>query len=182
METTAVSRQRIFGIVGWKNSGKTTLIERIVREFTAQGFAVSTIKHAHHTFDIDVPGKDSYKHREAGAREVLVASAARWALVHELRGAPEPSLVELVAHIAPCDLILVEGFKQHDHPKIEVLRAVNRDGRIADQDQTVCAIATDDRALAEGHPYLPLNDAAAIVAFIRQRCGLARTPTDGANR
>ena len=167
-------RPRVFGIVGWKNSGKTTLIERLVREFVAKGFRISTIKHTHHTFDIDAPGKDSYRHREAGAHEVLVASTQRWALMHELRGAPEPSFAELLAHLAPCDLVLVEGFKFDAHPKIEVLRALGSNGRIADKDETVCAIATDDPVLAGRHPALPLNDAAAIVEFICRRCDLVR--------
>ena len=171
-------RSRVFGIVGWKNSGKTTLIERLIGEFVAKGFAVSTIKHAHHAFDIDVPGKDSYRHREAGAQEVLVASAERWALMHELRDAPEPSLTELLGHLAPCDLVLVEGFKFDAHPKIEVLRALGKNGRIADKDETVCAVATDDRTLAGPHPYLPLNDAAAIAEFICRRCDLVQATGD----
>ena len=171
-------RPRVFGIVGWKNNGKTTLIERLIREFAAKGFAVSTIKHTHHTFDIDASGKDSYRHREAGAQEVLVASTERWALMHELRGAPEPSLPELLEHLAPCDLVLVEGFKFDAHPKIEVLRVLGVNGRIADKDETVCAVATDDRTLAGRHPYLPLNDAAAIAEFICRRCDLVQATGD----
>lgn len=163
---------KIVGIAGWKNSGKTTLVEALVRVLTARGYRVSTIKHAHHAFDIDVPGKDSHRHREAGAREVLVASGQRWALMHELRGENEPSLDDLLARLSPCDLVLVEGFKRDAHPKIEVVRAAGPDGRIADMDGTVCAIATDDAALAAGHPHLPLNDIAAIADFICARCGL----------
>ncbi len=166
------SPQKIFGIVGWKNSGKTTLVEALVRELTARGYRISTVKHAHHAFDIDVPGKDSYRHREAGAGEVLVASGRRWALMHELRGTDEPRLEELLARLSPCDLVLVEGFKRDTHPKIEVLRAAGPDGRIADRDETVCAIATDDPALADGHPALPLDDIGAIADFICARCGL----------
>lgn len=163
---------KIVGIAGWKNSGKTTLVEALVRVLTARGYRVSTIKHAHHAFDIDVPGKDSHRHREAGAREVLVASGQRWALMHELRGENEPSLEDLLARLSPCDLVLVEGFKRDAHPKIEVVRAAGPDGRIADTDGTVCAIATGDAALAAGHLALPLSDVGAIAEFICARCGL----------
>jgi molybdopterin-guanine dinucleotide biosynthesis protein B len=178
MDTTSAHRPRAFGIVGWKNSGKTTLIEQLIREFATRGLVVSTVKHAHHAFDVDVPGKDSFKHREAGAHQVLVASSWRWALMHELRGAPEPSLSELVEHLAPCDLVLVEGFKFDAHPKLEVLRSLGDEGRIADKDETICAIATDDAALAGRHPHLPLNDASAISDFICRRCGLASVASD----
>jgi molybdopterin-guanine dinucleotide biosynthesis adapter protein len=161
--------QKILGIVGWKNSGKTTLVEALVREMTARGLRVSTVKHAHHAFDIDVPGKDSHRHREAGAHEVIVASGDRWALMHELRNAPEPPLDALIAKLAPCDLVLVEGFKRGTHSKIEVARFTRDEGLIADQDETVLAVATDDAALAGRHRALPLNDTPAILAFIRQR-------------
>src|SRR5260370_10616248 len=113
---------RIFGLAGWSGSGKTTLLAALIPELVARGLSVSTIKHAHHEFDIDQPGKDSWRHRQAGAREVMVASARRWAVMHELRGAPEPSLDELVARMSPVDLLLVEGRKRHPHPKIEVHR------------------------------------------------------------
>jgi molybdopterin-guanine dinucleotide biosynthesis protein B len=166
--------QNILGIVGWKNSGKTTLVEALVREMTARGLRISTVKHAHHAFDIDVPGKDSHRHREAGAHEVIVASGQRWALMHELREAPEPPLVELLAKLAPCDLVLVEGFKQGTHPKIEVARVKREEGLIADQDDTVIAIATDDVMLAGRHLALPLNDATAIVEFIHRHFNSAR--------
>ena len=161
--------QKILGIVGWKNSGKTTLVEALVREMTARGLRISTVKHAHHAFDIDVPGKDSHRHREAGAHEVIVASGERWALMHELRGAPEPPLEDLIAKLAPCDLVLVEGFKRGTHPKIEVARFTRDEGLIADQDGAVIAVATDNPALAGHHLALPLNDAAAIADFIRPR-------------
>ena len=160
--------QKIMGIVGWKNSGKTTLVEALVREMTARGMRISTVKHAHHAFEIDVPGKDSHRHREAGAHEVIVASGQRWALMHELKAAPEPPLGELLAKLAPCDLVLVEGFKQSTHPKIEVARFRREEGLIADQDAAVVAVATDDETLAGRHLALPLNDAAAIIKFIRQ--------------
>jgi molybdopterin-guanine dinucleotide biosynthesis protein B len=113
---------RIFGLAGWSGSGKTTLLRQLIPYLIGQGISVSTIKHAHHAFDLDQPGKDSYVHREAGAREVMVASATRWALQHELRGAPEPSLETLLQHMTPVDLLLIEGFKRHDHPKLEIFR------------------------------------------------------------
>jgi molybdopterin-guanine dinucleotide biosynthesis protein B len=160
--------QKVLGIVGWKNSGKTTLVEALVREMTARGLRVSTIKHAHHSFDIDVPGKDSYRHREAGAREVIVVSAERWALIHELRTVSEPPLDELIVKLAPCDLVLVEGLKQGTHPKIEVARFKREEGLIADRDGAILAVATDNATLAGHHRALPLNDTPAISSFIRQ--------------
>src|SRR6516225_1410055 len=116
---------KIFGLAGWSGSGKTTLMVKLLRELTRRGLTVSSIKHAHHGFDVDQPGKDSYEHRAAGAREVLVVSANRLALMRELRGAPEPSLADLLRLIAPVDLVLVEGFKRDPLPKIEVYRATN---------------------------------------------------------
>lgn len=157
---------KVVGIVGWKNSGKTTLVERLVSELTARGVRVSTVKHAHHDFDIDHPGKDSYRHRIAGAHEVIVASAQRWALIHESREAPEPSLAELVAHLAPCDLVLVEGFKFGPHRKIEVRRSDACGPLMADGDETVVAVATDDPALAGGHRFLPLEAVAEIADVV----------------
>lgn len=169
-----VSHHKVFGITGWKNSGKTTLVEALVCELSARGYRISTVKHAHHAFDIDVPGKDSYRHREAGAQEVMVASGQRWALMHELRGAEQPNLSELIAHMADCDLVLVEGFKSCSHSKIEVLRELGPEGRIADSDKTVCAIATPDSALAGVHKRLDLNDVRAIADFISSYCNIAR--------
>lgn len=157
---------KVIGIVGWKNSGKTTLMEKLVQELAARGLRVSTIKHAHHDFDIDHPGKDSYRHRAAGAHEVIVASAHRWALLHEHRGALEPSLADLLAHLEPCDLVLVEGFKYSPHRKIEVRRADSRGPLLAAEDETILAVATDDPGLAGRHNVLPLNDAPAIADFI----------------
>jgi molybdopterin-guanine dinucleotide biosynthesis protein B len=113
---------RLFGLAAWSGSGKTTLLARLLPMLIARGYSVSTIKHAHHAFDLDQPGKDSFRHREAGASEVMIASATRWALQHELRGADEPDLDALVAHMSPVDLVLVEGFKRHPHPKLEVMR------------------------------------------------------------
>lgn len=157
--------ENVIGIVGWKNSGKTTLVEKLVCELTARGLRVSTIKHAHHGFDIDRPGKDSYRHRAAGASEVLVASAQRWALLHENQGAAEPSLAALLKHLQPCDLVLVEGFKHGPQRKIEVRRDAGAP-RLADSDPTICAVATDDPGLAGSHLCLALDQPAVIADFI----------------
>ena len=172
----AIKTDKVFGITGWKNSGKTTLVEALVRKLTGRGYRVSTIKHAHHAFDIDVPGKDSYRHREAGAHEVIVASGQRWALMHELRGAVPPSLSSLIGRLGDCDLLLVEGFKRDAHPKIEVLRALGSEGRIADSDPSICAIATPNAALAGDHRRLDLDDVGAIADFICTHRGLSRPP------
>lgn len=162
---------KVWGVVGWKNAGKTGLMERLVTEFTTRGLSVSTIKHAHHGFDVDHPGKDSYRHREAGAREVLVASAARYAVLHELRDAPEPTLEDLIARLSPVDLVLVEGYKRDRHPKIEAWRAVNANPLIADEDETVRAIAADT-ALDRDQPVYDLDDTRAIADFITAELAL----------
>src|SRR5215212_3219825 len=161
---------RIFGLAGWSGSGKTTLLTGIVPELVARGLSVSTIKHAHHEFDIDRPGKDSWRHRQAGAREVLVASARRWALMHELRDAPEPTLDELVARMSPVDLLLVEGWKRHPHPKIEVHRPALGKPLLYPDDPWVVAIASDE-TLDAPVPLLPLGDPTAVAAFISARLG-----------
>ena len=131
---------RVFGLAAWSGSGKTTLLARLLPELTRRGLTVSTVKHAHHAFDLDQPGKDSYRHREAGATEVLIASATRWALQHELRGRPEPSLEELVCHMSPVDLLLIEGFKRHAHPKLELLRPSLGKPPLHPEDPTIRAI------------------------------------------
>lgn len=156
---------KIFGIAGFSGSGKTTLIEKLIPLFTARGLTVSLVKHAHHAFDVDQPGKDSYRHRHAGCNEVLVTSSRRWALMHELRGAPEPPLHDLVTHIAPCDLLLVEGFKYAAIPKLEVYRSAVGEPLLHPQDPHVVAIASDhhvDTALPQFH----IDDTARITAFI----------------
>lgn len=167
---------KIFGIVGWKDTGKTGLVVRLVQYFGERGVAVSTIKHAHHDFDVDQPGRDSYRHRAAGAREVLVASARRYALMHEVRDGPEPRLRDLVARLAPVPLVLVEGYKSEPHPKIEVWRKGTPAPPIAVQDPSVVAVATD-RAADLGVPcaVLDLDDTAAIAAFIAKQLGLKIT-------
>lgn len=169
---------RIYGIVGRKNSGKTHLVARLVRSAAARGLRVSTVKHAHHAFDIDQPGKDSHTHRIAGAHEVLVASAQRWALIHEHRGAAEPGLDALLAHLAPCDLVLVEGFKSGAHPKLEVYRACCGQPPLAPSDSSIEAQAVDVETMAQGTgevPRLPLDDTDAVLDFILERTGLGST-------
>ncbi len=166
-------RMKLYGVTGWKNSGKTVLVERLVAELTARGLAVSTLKHAHHGFDVDQPGKDSHRHRAAGAAQVLVASARRWALMTELRGAPEPPLEALLARLDPVDLVLVEGFKRDRHPKIETRRAATAQDLIAAGDATVEAIASDTPLPDAAVPVFDLDAVPTIADFILARTGLA---------
>jgi len=161
---------RVFGLAGWSGSGKITLLAALIPELVGRGITVSTIKHAHHGFDIDQPGKDSWVHRQAGASEVMVASSRRFALMHELRNAPEPTLHELVERMAPVDLLLVEGFKREPHPKLEVYRPSVGKPFLYPDDPHIVAIASD-KALAAPLPVLPLADAAAIADFILDRMG-----------
>jgi len=160
----------IFGLAGWSGSGKTTLLTGLIPELVARGFTVSTIKHAHHEFDIDRPGKDSWRHREAGASEVMVASSRRWALMHELRGGPEPTLEELVERMRPVDLLLVEGWKRHPHPKIEVHRPSLGKKLLYPDDPHVVAIAADE-PLTAPIPLLPLGDPGTIAGFMQDHLG-----------
>jgi molybdopterin-guanine dinucleotide biosynthesis protein MobB len=160
----------IFGLAGWSGSGKTTLLAALIPELVGRGVTVSTLKHAHHEFDIDQPGKDSWVHRQAGASEVMVASSRRFALMHELRDAPEPSLGELVSRMAPVDLLLIEGFKREPHPKLEVHRPSVGKPFLYPDDPHIVAIASDT-ALTAPLPVLPLADAAAIADFILMRMG-----------
>ncbi|MCR4378202.1 MAG: molybdopterin-guanine dinucleotide biosynthesis protein B [Rhodospirillales bacterium] len=146
----AIDRTHVMGIVGRSGSGKTTLLIKLIPELRARGLSVSTVKHTHHDFDMDHPGKDSYRHREAGACEVLLASNRRWALLHELNGAPEPDLEELLNRMGPVDVILVEGFKAHPYPKIEVHRPSLGHPLMARHDDSVLAVATDDASAIEG--------------------------------
>lgn len=163
---------KVWGIVGWKNSGKTGLMERLVAEFVARGLSVSTLKHAHHSFDVDHEGKDSHRHRVAGATEVLLSSRNRWALMHELREGDEPPLNELIARLSPVDLVLVEGYKRDPHPKVEAHRSETRQSLIALDDATVRAIASDSGASAESIPSFDLNDTKGIADFISGELGL----------
>jgi len=162
---------KIFGFAGWSGSGKTTLIEKLIPLFVARGLKVSLIKHAHHTFDVDQPGKDSYRHRHAGCQEVLVSSSRRWALVHELRGAPEPGFAELIERVSPCDLLLIEGFKREKVPKLEIYRASVGEALLYSQDPSIVAIASDER-LETKLPQFDLNDGPAIAVFILRHVAL----------
>ena len=162
---------RLYGVVGWKNAGKTGLMERLVSEITGRGISVSTVKHAHHSFDVDHPGKDSHRHRVAGATEVLLASRNRFALMHELRDEDQPSLAELLQKLAPIDLVLVEGYKRDTHPKVEAHRAVTGNPLIAPDDPTVRAVASDT-PLDLDRPVFDLDDTKAIADFILSEVGL----------
>ena len=161
---------RIFGLAGWSGSGKTTLLAALIPELAARGLSVSTIKHAHHDFDIDRPGKDSWRHRQAGAREVMVSSARRWALMHELRGDAEPSLDELVMRLGPVDVVIVEGFKRHPHPKLEVHRPSLGKPLLYPDDPHIVAIASDE-PFAAPLPLLSLADPAAVAGFMLDHLG-----------
>ena len=162
---------KIYGVVGYKNAGKTGLMERLVTEITGRGFTVSTLKHAHHTFDVDHPGKDSYRHRHAGAHQVLLSSRARWALMTELREQDELPLSALLEQLDPVDLILVEGYKRDAHPKIEAYRAETKHPVLAKDDPTVRAVASDCQMDVE-QPVFDLNHTKAIADFILSEVGL----------
>ena len=163
----------VFGITGWKNSGKTQLVTRLDSEFTRRGFKVSTVKHAHHNFDIDKPGADSYRHREAGAREVALVSGRRWALMHELRDEDEPPLEDILARLSPCDLIIIEGYKREAHPKIEARRLASSDrGPLAVSDPNIVAIAADHKVAEETLPTFDLDDVTAMADFIQTHLAL----------
>ena len=159
---------RLIGLSGWSGSGKTHLITALVPALTARGRSVSTVKHAHHAFDVDKPGKDSYVHRQAGAHEVLISSQRRWALMHEHRGAPEPMLEELLGHLGPVDLVLVEGFKREAHPKIEVHRSVVGKPLLYPDDPRIVAIASDPELDAAPIPSVSLNDIEAIADLVER--------------
>ena len=162
---------KLFGVVGWKNAGKTGLMERLVTEITGRGISVSTVKHAHHTFDVDHPGKDSHRHRVAGAREVLLSSRNRVALMQELRDEEEPSLATLLTRLSPVDLVLIEGYKRDDHPKVEAHRAETGNPLIAPDDPTIRAVASDVE-LTLDRPVFDLDDTKAIADFILGEVGL----------
>jgi molybdopterin-guanine dinucleotide biosynthesis protein B len=157
---------RLIGLAGWSGSGKTTLLAKLLPELIARGRTVSTLKHAHHEFDIDKPGKDSHTHRLAGAREVLISSARRWALMHELRGEPELALPELLRHLSPVDLVIVEGYKTQSHPKLEVHRAVVGKPLLYPGDPNVVALASDTRPSNLALPFADLNDIEAIADLV----------------
>jgi len=165
---------KIIGIAGYSGSGKTTLIEKLIPMFVLEGFKVSLIKHAHHEFDVDQPGKDSWRHRHAGASEVMIGSSNRWALMHELRGAPEPSLDDLLKRLSPCDLVIVEGWKFNAIPKVEVHRKLADKPLLFTEDRSVVAIATDEQ-LASELPQFGLEDAEGVAQFIIRHLGLRKS-------
>ena len=161
-----MSPARVLGLAGWSGSGKTTLLVRLIPLLKARGIRVATLKHAHHAFDVDQPGKDSHEHRKAGAAEVIVSSARRWVQMHELGEEPEPTLAQLLAKISPCDLILVEGFKAERHPKLEVFRVANGREPLHPQDEHIVAIAADRRFPNAARPQADLDDIGAIAELV----------------
>lgn len=169
---------KIFGLAGWSGSGKTTLLVRLIPALIERGLTVSTIKHAHHAFDVDQPGKDSHAHREAGASEVMISSSQRYALLGELRGAPEPGIAELAARMAPVDLLLVEGFRHYPHDKLEVHRPALGKPLLCSGDRHVVAVASDVPLAGLTVPAFSLNDVAAIAQFVIAHCGLASTASE----
>jgi molybdopterin-guanine dinucleotide biosynthesis protein MobB len=177
--TESLLAPNVIGITGWSGSGKTSLVIRLIPELKTRGFRVATVKHAHHAFDIDTPGKDSYEHRAAGAAEVVVSSAQRWAIMHENRDDGEPTLEELLTRISPADIVLVEGFKNDAHAKIEVHRPSTGAELICPGNESVIAVASDERLTNLSLPVLDLNDTVAIADFIAERC-VPAAPAAGA--
>lgn len=163
---------KVFGFAGWSGSGKTTLVEKVIPLLVGRGLRVSLIKHAHHTFDVDQPGKDSYRHRQAGAAEVLVTSSRRWVLMHELRSGREPAFEEQLKRLSPCDLVLVEGFKFAPVPKMEVWRAVTGEPPLHPNDAHIVAVASDS-PVETALPVLDLNAPDAVASFIVKHLALA---------
>ena len=157
---------KVFGVTGWKNSGKTGLVERLVGEFISRGLSVSTVKHAHHTFDVDHPGRDSYRHRAAGAKEVLLVSKNRWAIMHELRDEDEPQLSEILKKVEKVDLVIIEGFKRDRHPKIEAFREETGTSATAREDESIVAVAADTSLTDLKIPVFDLNNTSEIADFI----------------
>jgi molybdopterin-guanine dinucleotide biosynthesis protein B len=171
---------KTFGLLGWSGSGKTTLVVKLLPELRRRGFTVSTIKHTHHKVDVDRPGKDSFRHREAGAKEVVLVSSARWALLHELDDEPEPGVEDLIARMTPVDLLLIEGFKTYPHAKLEVHRPAFGKALIGGDDPSVVAIASDQPLDGVAVPVLDLNDIPAIADFIVGYCQLTAVTENGA--
>jgi molybdopterin-guanine dinucleotide biosynthesis protein B len=164
-ESKAIS-MKVMGIFGWSGSGKTELLTKLVPEFKRRGFTVSTMKHTHHDFDMDTPGKDSYRHREAGAEEVMVCSSQRWVLMHELRGAPEPDMGSLISRMTPVDLLLIEGFKENSYEKMEVYRPSTGKEMISVTDESVVALISDEKIDGLSVPLLDLNNVGEVADFI----------------
>ena len=165
---------KIFGLIGWSGSGKTTLIRRLIPELISRGYRVSTMKHTHHNFDIDKPGKDSHEHRVAGANQVLITGTKRWALLNENRDQPEPDVEELLDRMENVDLVLIEGFKNHSHAKLEVFRKSVGKELIAANDPSVFAVATDEELVTDAVVVLDLNDVKGVAQYIIDFCGLQR--------
>lgn len=171
---------KIFGMIGWSGSGKTTLIKLLIPELISRGYSVSSMKHTHHDFDIDKPGKDSYEHRVAGAKQVLISGSKRWALLNENRDQQEPSVDDLLEKMEPVDLVLIEGFKKYPHAKLEVYRPSAERKLIAREDNSVVAIATDEDVDGGDLPIIDLNNVAAVADFVITYCGLEKKVLDGA--
>jgi molybdopterin-guanine dinucleotide biosynthesis protein B len=169
----------VFGVTGWKNSGKTTLTAALISEFTRRGYRVASVKHAHHAFDIDTEGTDSYRHRAAGAGETAIVGGSRWAIMHELKDAPEPELAEVLGRLSPCDIVLIEGYKNEPIPKIECRRTDGRkDWPLPDEAGHIKALATDGAVSssdAHGRPVFHLDQISAIADFIQSHLGLVRS-------
>jgi molybdopterin-guanine dinucleotide biosynthesis protein B len=160
---------KVLGIVGWSGSGKTTLITKLIPVLTRRGLRIATLKHAHHAFDIDQPGKDSYEHRKAGASEVIVSSSRRWAQMHEVGNGSEATLAELLGRLSPCELVLIEGFKTDRHPKLEVFRQANGKSPLHPGDNRIVAVASDQAFPEAGVPVVNLNDIEAIADLACER-------------
>lgn len=167
-------KQKIIGVAGFKNAGKTTLVEKLVADLTARGFRISTVKHAHHSFDIDHEGRDSFRHRKAGATEVAVVSSGRWALIHELRNETEPTLNEILQMLTPCDLVVIEGYKRDAHDKIEVRNLSLDHPPLAGNDPTIVAIAATGAIVGAPVPIFDRDDVTALSTFIISHMGLAK--------
>ena len=163
---------KVFGLAGWSGSGKTTLVTKLIPALRRHGLSISTLKHAHRGFEVDTPGKDSYEHRAAGATEVMVASARRWALMRDLRGEPEPNVADLMRQMAPVDLLLVEGFKRENYEKLEIHRPDLGKSLLAPNDPRIVAVASDAPVQGLEVPVLDLNDAVGIADFILRHCKL----------
>lgn len=164
---------RVIGVAGFKNAGKTTLVEKLVTELTGRGYRISTVKHAHHSFDIDHEGRDSFRHRKAGASEVAVVSRHRWAIIHESREDAEPSLQDILSKLEPCDLVIVEGYKRDTHDKIEVRNLALQNPELAGDDPTIVAIAANGAVDNAPVPLFDRDDVSALASFIEKHTGLA---------
>ena len=164
-----MKQPKVLGIVGWSGSGKTTLITRLIPVLSGRGLQVATLKHAHHAFDVDQPGKDSYEHRKAGASEVIVSSARRWVQMHEVGEGREATLAELLQRLSPCDLVLIEGFKTDRHPKLEVFRQAAQQSPLHPQDNRIVAIASDQEFPGAGVPVVDLNNVESVADLVCER-------------